>query len=359
MLEQQHRPCDRSRGAEPLALETGVLTITSDTNDVRLVPKGAIVAMIVARDGVKLRAARWTAPAPSAGTVAIIEGRAEFVEKYCEVVAELTERGFDVVVLDWRGQGLSDRLLRNRRKGHVSSFRAYRTDLEALRDQILEPFCPKPWFALGHSMGGAILLDQAHDGDSPFERMVLTAPMIDLRGLRFPKFTHRLTHFLAGIGFRRTFIPGGSGKSYMLKSFEGNLLTSDPVRYARTAAFVETNPDLVIGDPTIGWVSAAFYLMQRFEKLSYPLEIPTPILVLTAGHDRLVHTGAAETFASRLKCGRSLTISGSSHEILMERERFRELFWAAFDSFIPGETKTDAAPFRAAQGPIAAGENPR
>lgn len=320
------------------------MTIMSDTNEAPLLPKGAIVTMIKTRDRVNLRVARWTVPAPSAGTVAIIEGRAEFVEKYCEVVAELMERGFDVVVFDWRGQGLSDRLLRNRRKGHISSFRAYRTDLDALRDEILEPFCPRPWFALGHSMGGAILLDQAHDGDSPFARIVLTAPMIDLHGLRFPRFTHRLTHFLAGIGLGRAFIPGGSGKSYMLKGFEGNLLTSDPVRHARTAAFAEANPDLVIGDPTIGWVSAAFHLMRRFENFTYPLEITIPVLIFAAGHDRLVHTGAAQTFANRLKCGRSLTIPGSSHEILMERERFRELFWAAFDAFIPGEAKADAEP---------------
>lgn len=312
------------------------MTAGHDQVGERLAPPGAIVEWIETRDGTMLRAARWTSGATSKGTVAILQGRAEFIEKYCEVVAELLHRGFDVVALDWRGQGLSDRALRNRNRGHIRHFRDYQDDLEALEDQILEPFCRKPWFALGHSMGGAILLDQAHAGRSPFERMVVIAPMIALFGLGWPHATHRLAQFLGLLGFGRAFIPGGSGRSYMLKGFAGNVLTSDPERYARTAAFVEADPNVAIGDPTIRWVDAAFRLMRRFEPFEYPIEITTPTLVIAAGHDKVTDTAAIQAFASRLKCGRCLTLPGAEHEILMERQVFREQFWAAFDAFIPG-----------------------
>jgi lysophospholipase len=290
---------------------------------------------IAARDGARLRAARWTAPG-SRGTVAILHGRAEFIEKYCEVVAELLARGFDVAVLDWRGQGHSARPLRNRNKGDVRHFSAYLADLDAFEAEVLAPFCPRPWFALGHSMGGAILIDQARAGCSPFERMVLTAPMIALFGLRWPRAARGLARALRLLGFGRSFIPGGSGRSYMLKGFAGNVLTSDPERYARTAGFVEADPDVAIGDPTIRWVDAAFTLMRKFEAFEFPIRIATPVLVVAAGRDKVTDTSAIELFARRLKCGRCITLPGAEHEILMERDVFRAQFWAAFDAFIPG-----------------------
>lgn len=301
-----------------------------------LAPAGAVVARIEARDGIKLRTARWSCGEGARGTVAILQGRAEFIEKYCEVVGELLDRRFDVVVLDWRGQGLSQRLLRNRNKGHVGHFRAYQHDLDALREEVLEPFCPRPWFGLGHSMGGAILLDQARAGRSPFERLVLTTPMIALYGLRLPRSTRGLARGLTMLGFGRAFIPGGSGRSYMLRGFAGNVLTSDPGRYARTAAFVEAIPDVAIGDPTIRWVREAFRLMRRFEDPDFPMAIETPTLIVAAGRDQVTETASIERFASRLKCGRCITLPGAEHEILMEHPIFRERFWAAFDAFVPG-----------------------
>ena len=87
-----------------------------------------------------------------------MQGRAEFIEKYFEVIGELLSRGFVVATFDWRGQGLSDRLLGNRARGHVRRSTDYRLDLDAFVSQLLAPDCPKPWFALAHSMGAAATL---------------------------------------------------------------------------------------------------------------------------------------------------------------------------------------------------------
>jgi len=311
-------------------------------------PPGAAVAWIRTQDRLALRTARWSCGSASLGTVAILPGRAEFIEKYFETVGELLDRNFDVVVLDWRGQGLSDRLLRDRLRGHVRHFRAYDRDLDALRAQVLEPFGRPPWFALGHSMGGAILLAQARAGRSPFERMVLTAPMIKLHGLRFPRAARYFATSLALLGLGAAFVPGGRGKPYMSAGFQGNVLTSDPVRHMRSAGILDFAPELAIGDPTIGWINAAFRLMRQFEDAEFPRRILTPTLVVAAGDDRVVDTAATEDFAGRLKAGRFITLPHARHEILMEREIFREQFWAAFDAFVPGlgwpsdEAKADA-----------------
>ena len=89
-------------------------------------------------------------------------------------------------------------------------------------------------------------------------------------------------------------------------------------------------------DGSIAWVDAAFRTMAEFAEPSYPTSIRQPILILAAGQDDLVSTPAIGEFAQRLRAGASLVISGSRHEILMERDRFRLQFWAAFDAFVPG-----------------------
>src|SRR6476620_6498126 len=122
------------------------------------VPDGVVVGAIKTSDGVNLRFARWAPPPGRKGTVVVMPGRAEFIEKYFETVRELRARGFAVVVLDWRGQGLSERQLSDPRKGHVRDFSDYELDMEMLMNEIVLPDCPPPHFAIAHSMGAAVML---------------------------------------------------------------------------------------------------------------------------------------------------------------------------------------------------------
>jgi lysophospholipase len=300
------------------------------------VPSGARVEMVRAADGVQLRTVRWVPPTALRGTVAVLTGRAEFIEKYFEVIGQLLSRGFAVAALDWRGQGGSARPLKNPRKGHVDDFSLFGRDIDALVDDVLGPSCPQPWFALCHSMGGAIALDIAHSGRSPFERIVMTAPMIEIAGLRRPRGARFLAEALDMLGLGGAYAPGGGSASITTMPFVGNILTSDPVRYARSAGVVAIAPHLALGWPTVGWVHAAFRLMRRFADPDYPRNTETPMLVIAPGDDEVTDTRATERFAARLRAGRLIVIDGAKHEILMERDCFRDQFWAAFDQFVPG-----------------------
>src|SRR5215475_5902975 len=144
------------------------------------VPEDAVAGMITTRDGVKLRFARWAPPPGRKGTVCIFQGRAEFIEKYFEVVRDLRARGFAVATLDWRGQGLSQRALRDRYRGHVASFAEYAIDLETFMKEVVLPDCPPPLFALAHSMGATILLRAVARSQRWFDRIVLSAPMLGI-----------------------------------------------------------------------------------------------------------------------------------------------------------------------------------
>lgn len=301
------------------------------------IPQGAVDGVIEAADGVKLRFARWPAPdGRHKGTVCIFPGRAEMIEKYFEVVSELRARGFAAAVLDWRGQGGSARALDDPCKGHVGDFAEYQLDLEAFMGKVVLPNCPPPYFGLAHSMGAANLLRAIHEDRPWFDRVVLCAPMIDLRIKRWPTVARYFTRIMTALGFGERYIPGGTPAAVTSRRFKGNPVSSDPVRYERIAAIVRADPALALGSPTLSWIVGAFRQADAFAEPEYPAKLPVPILILGAGSDRLVSTAAAKTFAGRLPAGKIIVIPGSRHEILIERDTIRAQFWTAFDAFVPG-----------------------
>ena len=300
------------------------------------VPDGAVTGVLKTPDGVALRFARWAPPRGRQGTLVVLPGRAEFIEKYFEVVSEARARGFAVAMIDWRGQGLSERAVSDPHKGHVGNFAQYDADLEAFVREIVLPDCPPPLFALGHSMGAAVLIRAANKGRRWFDRVVLSAPMIGLAGRAGARFAAVSARALRWTGFSRAYVPGGGPKPVASLPFVGNVLTSDPVRHARTAAIVEAEPMLGLGSPTIGWVDAAYRTMAEFSGPQYAERIRQPILIIAAGQDEVVSTPLTGIFARRLRVGSQLVIAGARHEVLMERDHYRAQFWAAFDAFVPG-----------------------
>jgi lysophospholipase len=303
------------------------------------VPEGASAGEIKTPDGVTLRYARWNPTAPRRGTVCVFTGRGDMIEKYFEVVEELRRRGFAVTVLDWRGQGGSQRRLKDARKGYVRSFDEYQLDLETLIRDVVLPDCPPPLFALGHSMGGLILLEAVKHGRRWFDRIVLTAPMLHFSGARGRWFAPYAANVARLVGLGRLYVPGGGPMPMSQRPFHDNRATSDPVRYERTAAIVESNPELAVGSATLTWAHAAFNVMKRVNEPTYPAEIRQPLLIIAAGKDTVVSNTAIERFATRLRAGSHLVVSGSRHELLMERDIYRSQFWAAFDAFVPGSAR--------------------
>jgi lysophospholipase len=234
--------------------------------------------------------------------------------------------------------------VRNPRKGHVRAFADYRLDLDAVRDKVLIPHMPRPHFALAHSMGAAVALNEAAEGRLPFERLVASTPMIGLSMVKRPKVVARVALAMNLLGFGRSFVPGGGETSIATKPFPGNRLTSDPVRYARNAASAYAVGAGAVGEPTVSWLHGAFKLMARLADPRLPLRIRLPTLILAAGADPVCDTRVTERFAARLKAGHAIVFPGARHEVMMERDAIRELFWAAFDAFVPGSSGLKEAP---------------
>ena len=89
--------------------------------------------------------------------VLISSGRTENIPKYLELAYDLYHGPLQasVCLFDHRGQGLSDRLISDTRKGYVKWFSDYAKDLKSVRDAVKQLGHDRV-FVLGHSMGGGI-----------------------------------------------------------------------------------------------------------------------------------------------------------------------------------------------------------
>lgn len=304
------------------------------------VPDGARVGMFETTDKVKLRYATFPkGPGAAKGTICLVQGRTEFIEKYFETIADFQSRGFAVATFDWRGQGGSQRLIPNARAGHVRNFDDYWTDLKSFHGSILLPDCPGPYYLVGHSMGGLVSLQAASRDRMMFDRIFLSAPMVLVDSPPFSAAdAARLFRLLSLLGLGRVQLRRRADKSAAEMPFAGNPVTSDVTRYMRSVDVLKARPDLEIGQPTIGWAATAFRAMAQAGLDAFPGAIKIPVLMLAAARDEIVSTNAIETLGLRMRTGRHAIIASAKHELFMENDDIRAQVFAAFDAFITNQS---------------------
>lgn len=301
------------------------------------IPEGAITGTAVAADGVRVRYARWRATTRRGqGTVCLLQGRGEAIEKYFETIGDLRGRGFAVATFDWRGQGGSDRRLRDPMKAHVDSFAEYDRDLEAFVQQVVLPDCQPPYYALAHSTGGLVALRAVAGGRARFQRMVFSAPLVDFGPTRPPwPIASKIAAVMTAIGLGEVSAHGQATETLARTPFEGNKLTGDPVRYERNRQLAIQLPKLFVAGPTYGWLFAASRALDELSEPGFAASLKVPSLFIIGALDRVVSVQAVERLAAEMRSGGQLVIAGAEHELLMERDRIREQFFAAFDAYIP------------------------
>lgn len=284
----------------------------------------------------KIRYAIFKCDAPVArGTVVLLQGRNESIEKYAETIGELTARGLWVATFDWRGQAGSERLLQKPRRGHVRRFSDYERDLTIFLDKIVLPDTRLPFFMLAHSMGALIALSQAPLLASRIDRLAILAPFVALGG---QKLGHGTISCLAaafsmcGLGFLPLMRDNGS------LPFSGNPLTSDARRFARNKALTDMHPELALGPPTARWLHETFKAIKRITSREHLTQIRVPTIILAPTQDQLVPHLAVENLARNFRAGHMIPIDGARHELLQEADYYRAQAIAAIEAFIPGSS---------------------
>ena len=292
-------------------------------------PPGTTAVWYEGVDGKPMRAAFAPAQNPR-GSVVLSPGRSEPIEKYVEVVGELVQRGFSVLVHDWRGQGRSSRLRPDRLKGHADGFADFVEDFRLLIARF-DAQLPHPRIAIGHSMGGCLTLTILAKGIGDFDAGMLSAPMLGLNTGKTPAPLVRIAaRLLTAIGRGGDYLLGQVTDPYAT-TFEADQLTHDRARYQRTREQILADRDLALGNLTWGWLNSAFRAVDWLHTAPEVTRIRIPLVVLAAELDRLVLNADSRAVTARVPGGRYLLVAGAFHEILMETDEIRAQFWRAFD----------------------------
>ena len=118
------------------------------------------------------------------------------------------------------------------------------------------------------------------------------------------------------------------------RAFDGNVLTSDPVRHERFRLLQEAEPLACVAAPTYGWLNAAMAAMDDLARPGRLDGLRTPVLIVSAENDHLVSSDAHQTLAAAHALIETARIPGALHEIMMEQDAFRAAYWAHADRFV-------------------------
>lgn len=270
---------------------------------------------------------------PARGTIVLLHGRNEFIEKYYETIRDLNAMGLWVATFDLRGQGGSGRMLKDRRKGHVRRFADYERDLELFLEKVVLPDARLPFFILAHSTGALIALSAAPRLANRIDRMALAAPFVGLTNQSMSEASiRRLSALFSFTGFGQK----SMGEDRSQRPFEGNPLTGDLSRFQRNAEVIAARPDLTIGAPTARWLHETLKAATRVSQQAHLTHITIPTLILAPMRDGVVPYLAQEALSRNFRAGQLITITGARHELLQERDVYRAQVLAAIAAFMPG-----------------------
>ncbi len=282
-------------------------------------PEGAHAVWRQAPDGIRVRIGDF-GRGPK-GTILCFPGRTEYIEKYGPTARDFRAAGYGFLAIDWRGQGLADRLLPDARLGHIDRFGDYQHDVAALLAHAREAGLPRPWFLLSHSMGGAIALEALRQG-LDVRAAAFSAPMWQVAMAAILRPAARIVPAMAEpLGLWRAVVPGTTKKSYILGADpEDNLLTSDPGTFRWFRAHLQRHPELALAGPTLRWFSEALKACDALERCALPR---LPVRVFVGSRERIVSQQRIRQMAGRWPSADLTELGGAEHEVLMERPALR------------------------------------
>ena len=276
---------------------------------------GGMALWLRTADGVRIRVACWRKG--SEGSVILLNGRTEYIEKFGMAARALGERGFGFATLDWRGQGLSDGSHGVPGLCHVDDFAEFQIDLDAAQRALGHAELPRPWFLISHSMGGAIGLRALAEDRLQVNAAVFLAP---LWGLAIPTPMQIAARVISRLAVRagrsKRFIAGAGARTHVkITDFKQNRLTSDQSMFEFMHRQLEIHPELSCGGPSYGWLHAALLEFRRLARLPQP---KIPGLVCVGTNERIVDPRSIEAMCRSWSGINLMKIPGARHELLME-----------------------------------------
>lgn len=248
------------------------------------------------------------------GVIIISPGQSEPAMKYAEVLYDMRDWGYDIFVIDHRGQGFSSRLIPDSKKSHVENFSDYVDDFTYFVDKVVQPKKYKTSAILAHSMGGAIATGYLQRNTHGVSKVALISPMIEINtGIYGESFGMLLAKAAVFSGLETAYAPNQH-------SLEKEYLTTSGNRFEMNMKILNQFPELLVGATTFRWVRESLTFTKNLREKA---EIQIPSRLFTAPNDKIT-----VPFGAVLICGRSPQciahqVLDAEHEILMEKDFIR------------------------------------
>lgn len=279
----------------------------------------------------------------SRGTVVLVGGFRESIEKYFETARDFLNQGLEVWMMDWRGQGGSSRYLPHEpQKSHHEGYDEQIATLHQFTQDIVQKN-DKPLFLAAHSMGANIGLRYLKEHDGVFTAAIMTSPMTDIHTNGIPGWLARQWVKVAGaLNALGNYAPGS--KPWTHDAFANNDRTTDRERFNAWMNFLDTRPDLQMGGPTYGWLHHTFESIRVLNQEDYLKSIKTPILVGMTSNDGVVISDTLVRATSLLPDCKVVDFPAAKHEIWMERDDIRSAWLKEAVSFINAYITPSSSP---------------
>jgi alpha-beta hydrolase superfamily lysophospholipase len=245
-------------------------------------------------------ATQYWIPPQARGTLLVVHGYYDHVGIYDKVIAFGLEQGLAVLAFDLPGHGLS-----SGERAAIESFDQYGDVLEAVLGRARGQL-PSPWYGLGQSTGGAVLLNHLwrYDNSRPspwLDKLALCAPLILPRGWTRGRWLYMLVHKFVHR------LPRGRSRSSHDEDF---------------IRFLDEQDCLQSRFLSVRWVGAMKNWHAQFLRWQ---ALDKPVLILQGTDDQTVAWRYNLTqIQSRLPQARVQFIDGAGHQLVNERNDFRE-----------------------------------
>lgn len=223
----------------------------------------------------------WRRQRPDAdprAVLLVVHGLAEHSGRYLHVLDRFANAGFDCWAHDYRGHGQSPGL-----RVHVRKFDEFLTDLTAARRMIRDVQPDLPFFLIGHSQGGLIVLREALTHPQGLDGIVVSSPFLGMHPNAAPPAP---LHMVANIV--STFVP----RMMFSKVAEPSALSRDP-----------KVPEAYLADPLVSTtVSARWFtsvLAAHTDTLARAPSLSIPALVMQSGDDHLTDPAATRSWVAK------------------------------------------------------------
>jgi len=274
--------------------------------------------------------------------VVCLPGFAEFGEKYFETARKCLDMNLAFWVLDWMGQGHSGRYLNDPQKRHSSTFQDDVDDLHYFFVEYIKHACVHPDVGripaamLAHSMGANIGLQYLHQHPDVFECAAFSAPMLGFKAVKnIPKPLLSLASVFMALCAGTQFIKNGRAWEPSMRTYDGpEALSCDPDRVKVHGSWLDADHSLQVGSPTYGWIYHALKACSRVNKKAFLAKIETPGLMALAGEEHIVDNAKIRLASQRLKNCELLNFPEARHEIWMEKDEVRDVFFEKFYALV-------------------------